>query len=124
MHNRKFLFIIMLLFSVTSCVPVYQPIDAIDIYEQKRVEVVYVPQYRPSPLYFYNGWWYDEPYTYITYQDLRGRIYPRRIPKSIMRDIDRRMLKKTRPTIIRPRPKQISPQKNRIIIRKRTKKRK
>lgn len=78
-----------------GCVPVYhyrhqhylEPIDSIIIQEQ--IEYVYIPRYRPKPMYHWNGMWYDEPYRYIPYQDVRGRIAPRKIPKRIYDKIER-----------------------------------
>ena len=80
-----------------GCVPVYyyrhtplhyEPIDSNMIRIDGHVEYVYVPRYKPKPMYYWDGFWYDEPYTYISYRDLRGNTAPRRIPKRIMRDID------------------------------------
>jgi len=106
--------------SITGCVPVYHPIDAIDIYDHSnRLEVVYVPRYVPRSMYYYDGWWYDEPYTYITYQDIRGRIYPRKIPKRLMGNIEQRMKERKTQTKF---PMGVPPKK-REIIRRRIKKR-
>ena len=86
------------MFLTGGCVPViyhrpipprYEPIDSMTNY-RSRVEYVYVPRYRPRPLYYWNGMWYDEPHTHIIYQDVRGRVSPRKIPKRIMRDIERK----------------------------------
>lgn len=68
--------------------PRYEPIDSMTNY-RGRVEYVYVPRFRPSSMYYWDGMWYDEPYTYIVYQDVRGRVAPRRIPKRIMRNIEK-----------------------------------
>ena len=118
----KMTFLVLILFFLTSCVPVhyhhyqldYEPID---IRQHNRdIEVVYIPEYRPRPLYYYNNWWYDEPYTYITYENFRGRISPRKIPKSVVRDVEQKMKRKQQ------LPKNILP-KNRRTIRERIKKR-
>ena len=91
--NMKILvryFFIFLIF-MGGCVPVMEynyPVDAIIIHEP--MEYVYVPRYRPRPLYYWNGMWYDEPHTHIIYQDVRGRVSPRKIPKRIMRDMERK----------------------------------
>ena len=90
----------------------YRPIDVIDIYERPpRVyvhEIAYIPKFRPMKLYHFNGMWYDEPYTRMLYQDVNGRVRPRRIPRSIIREIDKRM-KIRRP--YRRQPEEISPDK-------------
>ncbi len=89
--NIKY-FMIFLLFFMSGCVPVYYQIDSkfIDIREYDRnVEIVYVPNYRPRPMYYWNGMWYDEPYRYIPYQNLRGHVAPRKIPKRIYDQIER-----------------------------------
>lgn len=120
MRNSLIFITFLLLFS--GCVPVYQidyhpldytPIDTEPIIHiRPGIEYVYIPRYRPRPLYFYAGRWYDEPHTHIIYRDIRGRISPKKIPKRIMEDIERRM-KRNRPPAI--------PYKHRMKIRKRTK---
>ena len=84
-------------FLTGGCVPViyhrpipprYEPIDSMTNY-RSRVEYVYVPRFRPKPMYYWDGMWYDEPYTYIVYQDVWGRVTPRKIPRRIMKNIER-----------------------------------
>jgi len=119
---KGYLIIILLLFS--GCVyqidynPLdYTPIEHDIIYVKPRTEYVYIPRYRPRPLYFYAGWWYDEPYTYITYRDIRGRVAPRKIPKSLMQDIEKKMKEHKPPRMRMP---QRIPNKDRVRNRKRT----
>ena len=90
------------MFLTGGCVPViyhrpipprYEPIDSMTNY-RSRVEYVYVPRFRPKPMYYWDGMWYDEPYTYIVYQDVWGRVTPRKIPRRIMRNIDRQKTQK------------------------------
>ena len=86
------------MFLTGGCVPViyhrpipprYEPIDSMTNY-RSRVEYVYVPRFRPKPMYYWDGMWYDEPYTYIVYQDVWGRVTPRKIPRRIMKNIERK----------------------------------
>ena len=48
---------------------------------------VYIPRHRPYPLYRFDGFYYDEPYTYMLYREKNGRVRPRKIPNSILRKI-------------------------------------
>ena len=113
---------LILIFNISGCVPViyhqYEPIDVIDIYYNPipQREIVYIPRYKPRPLYQYNNFWYDEPYTRMLYMDLQGRVAPRKIPNS--------QLPKERPSIKRKRAEKPDIRlpalpKNRRIIRKR-----
>ena len=106
-----------------GCVPVYyrhpshyEPIDSNSIRIEGHVEYVYIPRYRPKPMYHWNGIWYDEPYRYIPYQDVRGRITPRKIPKRLYDKIERQAPVKP----ITPR----RPINGRMRIRRRTKRQK
>ena len=116
------------MFMTSGCVPViyhrpiplrYESIDTIII--DGRIEQVFIPRYRPRPMYYWDGFWYDEPYTYISYRDLRGNTTPRRIPKRIMKDIDHKVRKAPE------KPKQLPqnlPNKDRVRNRRRTQRRK
>ena len=108
-----------------GCVPVYhyrhpplhyEPIDSNTIRIEGHVEYVYIPRYRPRPMYHWDGMWYDEPYRYIPYQDVRGRIAPRKIPKRLYDKIERQAPVKP----ITPR----RPINGRTKIRRRTKRQK
>ena len=112
------------MFLTGGCVPViyhrpipprYEPIDTI-ITVDGYVEYVYIPRYRPRPMYQWDGMWYDEPYRYIPYQDVRGRIAPRRIPKRLYDKIEKQAPVKP----ITPR----RPMNGRKNIRRRTKRQK
>ena len=112
------------MFMTSGCVPVinhrpiplrYEPIDTI-IRVDGRIEYVYVPRFRPRPMYRWDGIWYDEPYRYIPYQDLRGRVSPRRIPKRLYDKIERQAPAKP----ITPH----RPMNGRKTIRRRTKRQK
>ena len=97
--------IMFLLFSF-GCVPVYhyqyeEPIDIIYDYPPKVINV-YVPRHRPSPMYYYNGIYYSEPYTTMLYRDTHGRVGPRKIPNSVLRKIHRQH---SHPPVIKKAPR-------------------
>ena len=75
----------------------YQPIDYNTRHPFIRPELVYIPKYRPRPLYLYENIWYSEPYTIVIYEDGSGYKSRQKVPNSHLK----MQLNKTRPYLKR-----------------------
>ena len=62
-------------------------------------EYVYIPRYRPRPMYLYERIWYAEPYTILIYEDSTGYKIRQKVPNSQLR----RQMNKSRPYMKRAR---------------------
>ena len=60
----------------------YEPIDSNIHYPINRPELVYIPRYKPKPLYFYENFWYAEPYTIVIYEDDSGYRVRQKVPNT------------------------------------------
>ena len=55
---------------ITGCVVStyqYEAIDYNTLHPNLQPEFVYIPRFRPSPMYLYGNMWYTEPYTIVVY---------------------------------------------------------
>jgi len=101
----------------------YEPLEFYDYPLSPGVNV-YIPRHRPYPLYRFDGFYYDEPYTYMLYREQNGRVRPRKIPNSVLRKIHRSHqvhpppVKKTKKQHIFTNPT-MDQESNRRLIRKR-----
>ena len=77
----------------------YEPIDSNIHYPINRPELVYIPKYRPRPLYLYENFWYAEPYTIVIYEDDSGYRSRQKVPNSHLK----MQLNKSRPYMTRER---------------------
>ena len=75
----------------------YEPIDSNIHYPINRPQLVYIPRYRPKPLYLYENYWYSEPYTVVIYEDSTGYRLRRKVPNSRLK----MQLKNSRPYLKR-----------------------
>ena len=76
----------------------YEPIDY-NIHHKVSPEYVYIPRYRPKPLYLYENYWYSEPYTIVIYEDSTGYRLRQKVPNSHLK----MQLNKSRPYLKRGR---------------------
>ena len=101
----RFIFLLPLL--ISGCVtPAYQydwweyePIDSNIHYPINRPQLVYIPRYRPRPLYLYESVWYSEPHTIVIYEDSTGYRLKQKVPNSHLK----MQLNKSRPYLKRKR---------------------
>ena len=77
----------------------YEPIDSNIHHPINRPELVYIPRYRPRPLYLYENFWYAEPYTVVIYEDDSGYRLRQKVPNSHLKF----QLNKSRPYMKRKR---------------------
>ena len=99
----RFIFLLPLL--ISGCVtPAYQydwweyePIDSNIHYPINRPQLVYIPRYRPRPLYLYESVWYSEPHTIVIYEDSTGYRLKQKVPNSHLK----MQLNKSRPYLKR-----------------------
>ncbi len=79
---------------ITSCVITpayryrwweYEPIDYNTLHPNLQPEHVYIPRYRPQPIYQYENVWYSEPYTILIYEDNTGYRIRQKVPNSLLR---------------------------------------
>ena len=60
----------------------YEPIDYNIHHKVLTPEYVYIPRYRPKPLYIYENLWYSEPYTIVIYEDDSGYRSRQKVPNT------------------------------------------
>ena len=77
----------------------YEPIDYNIHHKVITPEYVYIPRYKPKPLYLYENFWYSEPYTIIIYEDSTGYRLRQKVPNSHLK----MRLNKSRPYLKRGR---------------------
>ena len=73
---------------ITGCVVStyqYEAIDYNTLHPNLQPEFVYIPRYRPRPMYLYGSMWYTEPYTIVVYEDDNGYRKKRKVPNSKLR---------------------------------------
>ena len=73
---------------ITGCVVStyqYEAIDYNTLHPNLQPEFVYIPRFRPSPMYLYGNMWYTEPYTIVVYEDDYGYRKRRKVPNSKLR---------------------------------------
>ena len=75
----------------------YEPIDSNIHHPINRPELVYIPRYRPRPLYLYESVWYSEPHTIVIYEDSTGYRLKQKVPNSHLK----MQLNKSRPYLKR-----------------------
>ena len=60
----------------------YEPVDYNMHRPINRPQLVYIPRYRPRPLYMYKNVWYSEPHTIVIYEDPTGYRLKQKVPNS------------------------------------------
>ena len=85
--NKLIIIFFLICFAGCSIHPVdLAPSPINPIIQSSRIEdpyIVYIPGYVPKSLYLYQGIWYDEPYTIITYSGKGSVKIPNRFIKFI-----------------------------------------